>query len=78
MKKLQDRIIYRAENGWANKRADATRPTSIHVTQKEAYLAAKKILVRQGGGRILIKGLDGRVKQKTTLIPGVDPMSIRG
>ncbi len=78
MKKLQDRIIYRADNGWANKRADATRPASIHDTQREAYIAAKKIIIRQGGGRVLIKGLDGRVKQKNTIIPGQDPMSIRG
>ena len=78
MKKLSNRIIYRVDNGWANKRADATRPTSIHNTQREAYFAAKEILVRQGGGQILIKGLDGRVKQKTTLNPEVNPMSIRG
>ena len=78
MKKFPDRIIYRVDNGWANKRADATRPTSIHDTQKEAYLAAKAILVRQGGGQILFKGLDGQIQQKAIISPGQDPMSIRG
>ena len=78
MSKPQDRTIYKTDNGWANKRNDASRPSSLHDTQKDAYDAARENLINQGGGEISIKGLDGRIRDKNTISPGNDPRSIRG
>ena len=78
MSKPQDRTIYKTDNGWANKRNDATRPSSIHKTQQGAYNAAKNNLMNQGGGDISIKGLDGRIREKNTIRPANDPRDIPG
>ena len=78
MSKPQDRTIYKTDDGWANKRNDKSRPSSIHNTQRDAYIAAKKNLINQGGGEISIKGLDGRIRDKNTISPGNDPRSIPG
>ena len=78
MSKSQHRIIYRTDNGWANKRSDAARPTSLHNTQREAYNAAKEILIRQGGGEIPIKGSFGRIRERSTIVPGSEPRIVLG
>lgn len=53
MSKQQDRDIYRRTDGkWANKRHDATRPSSLHETQKEAYEAGRQNLINQGVARL--------------------------
>ena len=78
MSKPQDRTIYPTDDGWANKRNDADRATSIHPTQKDAYDAARSNLMNQGGGEITIKGLDGKIREKNTIPPGNDPRNIPG
>ena len=78
MSKPQDRTIYKTDKGWVNKRNDASKPASVHDTQRDAYNAAKENLIKQGGGEILIKGMDGRIREKNTIAPGHDPRSIRG
>ena len=78
MSKPQDRTIYKTDKGWVNKRNDADRATSIHDTQKDAYDAARRNLINQGGGDITIQGLDGRFREKNTIHPGNDPSDIPG
>lgn len=79
MSKPQDRIIYQKENGkWANKRNDASKASSIHRTQNEAYKAAKKMSENQGGGEVSIKGRNQRIREKNTIKPGNDPRKIKG
>ncbi len=74
MSKGRDRIVFRNEDGqWANKRNDADKASSLHDTQGAAEKAAKEMLGNQGGGELIIKGLDGKFRSKDTIPPGNDP-----
>lgn len=73
MSKGRDRTVYRDPQGWVNKRNDADRASSRHETQKEAIDAAKDMLRRQGGGELIVKGQDGKIRSKDTIAPGRDP-----
>ena len=74
MSKGRDRTISHRPNGtWENKRNDADRASSLHPTQKEAEQEARKMLRSQGGGELITKGLDGKIRSKDTIAPGKDP-----
>jgi len=74
MSKGRDRIIARRPDGtWVNKRHDATRASSTHRTQYEAEDAARRMLGNQGGGELITKGVDGKIRSKDTIPPGNDP-----
>lgn len=74
MSKPQDRIVYKGNDGeWKNKRIDNERASSSHSTQKEAEKSARQMLVNQGGGELITKGLDGKIRSKDTIHPGKDP-----
>lgn len=74
MTKDRDRMVYRRNDGnWANKRNDADRASSVHLTQREAEDAARDMLKNQGGGELTTKGVDGRIRSKDTIAPGNDP-----
>ena len=74
MSKDRDRMVYRRDDGtWANERNDADRASSLHNTQQEAIKAARDMLGKQGGGELIVKGVDGRIRSKDTIPPGRDP-----
>lgn len=74
MSKDQDRTVYRRDDGmWVNKRHDAERASSLHATQKAAEDAARAMLGKQGGGELITKGVDGRIRSKDTIAPGNEP-----
>ena len=74
MSKGRDRIVYRRDDGqWINKRINSNRASSIHKTQGAANQTAKQMLQNQGGGELITKGLDGRIRSKDTIPPGNDP-----
>lgn len=73
MSKKQDRMVYKKGDKWANKRNDAKQASSIHDTQKEAEDTARQQLANQGGGELITKGLDGKIRSKDTIPPGKDP-----
>ncbi len=74
MSKGDDRIVYRRSDGkWVNKRVGAERATSIHDTQREAVERARSNLQRHGGGELIVKGRDGKIRSKDTIAPGRDP-----
>lgn len=74
MSKGRDRIVFQRDDGkWVNKRLDADRAGSVHETQGGADKAARKTLERSGGGELIIKGRDGRIRSKDTIAPGSDP-----
>lgn len=79
MSKGRDRTVSpRGDGRWNNKRNDASRPSSVHNTQKEAQDAARENLKSQGGGELTTQGRDGRFRDKDTVSPGNDPRSTKG
>jgi hypothetical protein len=77
--KGRDRTVSRRSDGkWENKRNDASRATSVHRTQKQAQDAARRNLKNQGGGELITKGEDGKIRDKDTVAPGNDPRNVRG
>ena len=73
-----DRIVYRKDGEWINKKVDADRASSVHGTQGEADAAARGMLRNSGGGELIIKGRDGKIRDKDTIAPGNDPFPPRG
>lgn len=78
MSKDRDRTVFRRPDGsWANKRNDSDRASSVHETQKEAERAARDMLQKQGGGELITKGENGRIRSKDTIPPGRDTLPPR-
>jgi hypothetical protein len=74
MSKGRDRTVYRRPDGtWANKRNDSERASTTHDTQGAAIRQAKQMLQNQGGGELITKGVDGKIRSKDTISPGNDP-----
>jgi len=72
--KDKDRMVYKRKGGdWANERNDADKASSLHQTQAQAVKAAKDMLKNQGGGELVVKGEDGKIRSKDTVAPGKDP-----
>jgi len=69
----KDRIVYRKDGQWINKRTDADKAGSLHKTQGEARDAARKMLQGSGGGELIIKGIHGKIVSKDTIPPAKDP-----
>lgn len=74
MSKGRDRMVSQRKDGsWQNKRNDASRVSSLHKTQGEAWDAARKMLANQGGGELTVKGRRGDpIVSKDTIAPGRD------
>lgn len=71
-------MVYRRTDGqWANERNDADRASSLHNTQAAAEQAAREMLHNQGGGELITKGRDGKIRSKDTIAPGNDPFPPR-
>lgn len=78
MSKDRDRTVSRRADGtWVNKRHDASKASSVHSTQKDALSSAKTMLTNQGGGELITKGTDGKIRSKDTIAPGNDPFPPR-
>ena len=74
MANSNDRMVYRRpDRTWVNKRNDASKASSLHSTQKDAIAAGRHMLQNIGGGELIVKGLDGRIRSKDTIAPGHDP-----
>ena len=66
-RKTNDRMVYKRNNEWVNKRNDSNRASSVHSTQKAAEDAAREMLNNQGGGELITKGVDGKIRSKDTI-----------
>lgn len=77
MSKGRDRMVYKKGDMWADKRNDASKAAGLYKTQKEAENAARKHLINQGGGELITKGVDGKIRSKDTIPPGNDPFPPR-
>jgi len=71
--KKTDRIVYKKDGDWINKKVSASKAFSKHTTQKETEDAAREMLKNQGGGELITKGRDGKIRSKDTIAPGKDP-----
>lgn len=75
---MADYDVYKTDDGWAAKREDAARASSVHDTQAAAYDAARGFAGNNGGGDVSIHGRDGQIREKNTIAPGNDPRKIKG
>ena len=67
-------IIKDKESGdWKAKREGAERVAGYYDTQAEAEKAAKEMSANSGGGEVRIHGLDGKIRDSDTVLPGNDP-----
>lgn len=74
MSKDRDRTVYKRPDGkWANERHDADKASSLHDKQNQAIKSASGMLRKQGGGELIVKGEDGKIRSKDTIAPGRDP-----
>ncbi|MBK9099500.1 MAG: DUF2188 domain-containing protein [bacterium] len=74
MSRKNDRIVFKTTGGdWVNKKTSAGKASSLHSSQKVAEDAARKMLRNQGGGELITKGRDGKIRSKDTIAPGNDP-----
>lgn len=72
MSKGRDRMVYKRGEEWVNKRNDAGKASSVHKTQAAAERKARHMLKNQGGGELITKSEDGRIRSKDTIYPGKD------
>lgn len=62
------RIVYRRDDGkWVNKRTDADKAGSVHDKQSQAEASARDMLKGSGGGELITKGRDGKIRSKDTI-----------
>lgn len=68
MSKNDRSVFRRKEDGlWANKKDTASKPASLHTTQREAENAARSNLKNQGGGELKTMGRNGKIRSKDTI-----------
>lgn len=78
MSKDTDRMVYKRDDGqWVNKKNSSDKASSLHSTQKEAEQAARRMLNNQGGGELITKSVNGKIRSKDTIGGGNDPRSIK-
>jgi hypothetical protein len=75
---MPDYNVFKDGDDWVAKQQGASRASSRHDTQADAYNAARGYAANAGGGDVSIHGLDGRIRDKNTIPPGNDPRNIRG
>lgn len=60
-------VTKNADGDWNAKRAGASRASSSHERQSEAYDAARGYAGNSGGGEVRIHGRDGRIRNSNTI-----------
>lgn len=63
----------RKSGGWEVVAPHADRASAVESTQRKAEVRAKEIVKNAGGGEVVIKGTDGRIRDSDTVAPGNDP-----
>jgi len=65
----------KSDNGWAVQKEGATRASSVHHSQTDAWAEARR-LARGSDGQAYLKGSDGRIRARNSY--GKDPFSRKG
>lgn len=68
MNKSHKHIVYYNKVNWVNKRAGTNKASSLHNTQAEAIDTARRMLKHSGGGELIVRGLDGKIRMKETVM----------
>jgi len=67
--KSRDCTVFRRKDGrWIKKSNGDDGALTVHDTKKDAVNAAREMLNNHGGGRLTVKGWDGRIKFKDTIV----------
>lgn len=64
--------------GWDVKKPGASRASAHADTQAAGQARARQILENLGGGEMVTKGRDGKIRAKDTIAPGNDPHPPKG
>jgi Uncharacterized protein conserved in bacteria (DUF2188) len=65
----------KSDQGWAVKKEGATRVSSVHSSQSDAWAETRR-LARGADGEAYLKGKDGRIRARNTY--GKDPFPPKG
>jgi len=65
-------VVEYPDGGWAVEREDRERVSDVLQTQEEAVQRARVIIRNAGGGELIVKGHDGRIRLKDTVAAGHD------
>jgi hypothetical protein len=65
----------KSDQGWAVKKEGATRVSSVHSSQSDAWAEARR-LARGSDGEAYLKDRDGRIRARNTY--GKDPFPPKG
>lgn len=55
------------DGGWAVEKENRERVSDILSTQEEAMTRAREIIRNLGGGELIVKGRDGKIRLKDTV-----------
>ena len=65
-----DRYVTEHDDGWAVVKAEHERASAVFPTQEEAIDRAREIIRNAGGGELVVRGRDGKIRLKDTVAPG--------
>lgn len=65
-----DRWVLEHDGGWAVLKDEHERVSDLLATQDEAMTRARTIIHNAGGGELIVKGRDGRIRLQDTVAPG--------
>jgi len=63
-------IVQYPEGGWAVVKEERERVSDVLDTQEEAIKRGHEIVRNLGGGELIIKGVDGKIREKVTVAGG--------
>lgn len=75
---MTDYNVFKKGDKWVGEKQDGKRASVTADTQAEAYKATREIVQNQGGGDISVHGVDGKIREKNTIAPAVDPRKTKG
>ncbi|MCO5605580.1 hypothetical protein L7F22_059763 [Adiantum nelumboides] len=67
---MADRYVVPTEDGWQVQKKGAQRASAKAATQAEAVERATEIVSKDGGGKVVVHGTDGKVRETHTVTPG--------
>lgn len=71
MAKKSYHVIARSNGEWSVKKTGAERASGIFPTKKDAVTNARRLVIKSGGGELIIHEKDGRIKERDSY--GNDP-----